>query len=160
VDDAAASRDGRGLIEPLAVFAALRAERYRNRRRNTELIDHPRASRRASAVCVRARTHTSAHAARSFMHFLPGFTGNPRGSAFADTRIVIWFLEKKDDLLVCEIRRAVGTAGYEFEIADATGPTTIHCQSSTELIARYLHEHSRLMRDGWRPRAGTVNAPE
>jgi len=71
-------------------------------------------------------------------------------------RIVIWFLEKKDDLLVCEIRRAPGSAGYEFEIADASGPKTIHCQSSKELIARYLQVHARLMRDGWRPRAGTA----
>jgi len=73
---------------------------------------------------------------------------------------VIWFLEKQDDLLVCEIRRAAGSAGYEFEIADATGPKTIHCQSSKELIARYLHEHSRLMRAGWRPRAGNIAALE
>jgi hypothetical protein len=94
------------------------------------------------------------------MNFLPGLAETTRGSAFADRRLVIWFLEKKDDLLVCEIRRAVGTTGYEFEIADATGPKTIHCQSSKELIDRYLHEHARLMRDGWRPRAGNVDALE
>ena len=69
---------------------------------------------------------------------------------------VIWFLEKKDDLLVCEIRRAAGTTGYEFEIADASGPKTIHCGTPKELIAKYLDEHSRLMRDGWRPRAGNA----
>jgi hypothetical protein len=73
---------------------------------------------------------------------------------------VIWFLEKKDDLLVCEIRRSAGSSGYEFEIADASGPRTIHCQSPKELIARYLDVHSRLMRDGWRPRAGNVSALE
>ena len=69
---------------------------------------------------------------------------------------MIWFLEKEDDLLVCEIRRAVGTPGYEFEIADATGPKTIRCESPKELIAKYLAEHSRLMRAGWRPRAGNT----
>ena len=58
-------------------------------------------------------------------------------------RFVIWFLEKKDDLLVCKIRRSAGTQGYEFEIADATGPKTILCESPKELIARYLAEHSR-----------------
>jgi hypothetical protein len=73
---------------------------------------------------------------------------------------VIWFLEKKDDLLVFEIRRAAGTTGYEFEIADATGPRTICCASSKELIATYLDEHTRLMRAGWRPRAGNVPALE
>jgi hypothetical protein len=73
---------------------------------------------------------------------------------------VIWFLEKKDDLLVCEIRRAAGTHGYEFEIADATGPRMIRCDSSKELIAKYLAEHTRLMRDGWRPRAGNTAALE
>jgi hypothetical protein len=72
---------------------------------------------------------------------------------------VIWFLEKKDDLLVCEIRRAKGAHGYEFEIADAGGPRTIHCDSPRDLIAKYLAEHSRLMRDGWRPRAGNTAGP-
>ena len=78
------------------------------------------------------------------------------GSRFAAVHGVIWFLEKKDDLLVCEIRRAAAADGYEFEIADAKGPRTIRCQSPTELIAKYLDAHTRLMRDGWRPRAGSV----
>ena len=73
---------------------------------------------------------------------------------------MIWFLERQDDLLVCEIRRATGAPGYEFEIADASGPNTFHCQSPQELIAKYLAMHSRLMRDGWRPRAGTAAPPE
>jgi hypothetical protein len=74
---------------------------------------------------------------------------------------MIWFLERQEHLLVCEIRRSTGSqAGYEFEIADETGPTTIHCDSPKELIARYLTEHSRLVREGWRPRAGNVTAPE
>lgn len=73
---------------------------------------------------------------------------------------MIWFLEKKDDLLVCEIRRVVGAPGYEFEIADASGPKTIRCQSPKELIAKYLDEHQRLMRDGWRPRAGNAGSLE
>jgi hypothetical protein len=73
---------------------------------------------------------------------------------------VIWFLERKDDLLVCEIRRAAGARGYEFEIADAAGPNTVHCQSPAELITKYLEVHSHLMREGWRPRAGSVAAPQ
>ena len=82
------------------------------------------------------------------------------GPPLAAEGLVIWFLEKKHDLLVCEIRRSAACDGYEFEIADATGPTTIRCQTPTELIARYLHAHSRLMRDGWRPRAGNMNGLE
>ena len=89
------------------------------------------------------------------MNFFPGFPGESRGSAFADTAGVIWFLEKKDDLMVCEIRRSAAT-GYDFEIAGASGPKTIHCDSPKDLIARYLDEHTRLMRDGWRPRAGNI----
>lgn len=74
---------------------------------------------------------------------------------------MIWFLEKQEHLLVCEIRRSTGPrAGYVFEIADETGPTTIHCDSPSELIVRYLTEHSRLVREGWRPRAADVTAPE
>lgn len=74
---------------------------------------------------------------------------------------MIWFLEKQDDLLVCEIRRVDDNAEvYEFEIADATGPRTMRFTSPKELIARYLAEHSRLMAQGWRPRAGNVTALE
>jgi hypothetical protein len=90
------------------------------------------------------------------VNFFLGFTGEGRGSAFADKGVVIWFLEKHDDLMVCEIRRAAGTTGYDFEIAGASGPKTIHCDSPKDLIAKYLDEHTRLMRDGWRPRAGNV----
>ena len=68
---------------------------------------------------------------------------------------MIWFLEKQDDRLICEIRHAAGTQGYEFEIAGAK-EMTVHCDSPKELIATYLDEHSRLMRDGWRPRAGNT----
>jgi hypothetical protein len=74
---------------------------------------------------------------------------------------VIWFLEKKDDLLVCEIRHAPENAAiYEFEIADAKGPLTMRFESPKELIAKYLEQQSRLMADGWRPRAGNVTAAE
>jgi hypothetical protein len=74
---------------------------------------------------------------------------------------VIWFLEKEEDMLVCEIRRpADAPAAYEFEIADSTGPTTHRFDSPTELIAKYLTEQSRLIAEGWKPRAGDVTALE
>ena len=108
-----------------------------------------------------APSRTPAHRAHIRTgRFGPGFPRGTRGSAFADTPAVIWFLEKQDDLMVCEIRRSAGTAGYEFEIAGASGPRTIQCGTPKELIAKYLDEHARLMRDGWRPRAGSAANPE
>jgi hypothetical protein len=69
---------------------------------------------------------------------------------------MVWFLEKQDDLLVCEIRKADDESTYEFEIADAQAPTTYRFDSPKDLIAKYLNEQSRLMADGWRPTSGNV----
>jgi hypothetical protein len=67
---------------------------------------------------------------------------------------VVWFFEKDAALLVCEIRRAADDESrYEFEIADAEGPRTQRFDSPSELIANYLSEQSRLIKEGWRPRA-------
>jgi hypothetical protein len=67
---------------------------------------------------------------------------------------VVWFLEKGTELLVCEIRLAAGDQHrYEFEIADAGGPKTRQFDSPSDLIANYLTEQARLIKDGWRPRA-------
>lgn len=73
---------------------------------------------------------------------------------------MIWFLEKQDDLLVCEIRKADDDSAYEFEIADAQGPTTHRFASPGDLIAKYLNEQARLMSEGWRPRAGNIDGLE
>jgi hypothetical protein len=74
---------------------------------------------------------------------------------------MVWFFEKQDDLLVCEIRRAADNDNtYEFEIADSSGPTTHRFDSPAELIANYLRAQSRLMAQGWRPRAGDVTPLE
>ena len=74
---------------------------------------------------------------------------------------MIWFFEKQNDLLVCEIRRAADNdQKFEFEIADSAGPTTHRFDSATELITNYLREQSRLMAHGWRPRAGNVTPLE
>ena len=89
-----------------------------------------------------------------------GFLPVCGGQSLAADPAVVWFLERQNDLLVCEIRRAADAAGYEFEIADASGPNTVRCESPSELIAKYLDVHARLMRDGWRPRAGSVTTPE
>jgi len=73
---------------------------------------------------------------------------------------MVWFLEKQDDLLVCEIRKTDDETTYEFEIADAQGPVTHRFDSPTDLIAKYLTEQARLMADGWRPSAGNIEALE
>jgi len=74
---------------------------------------------------------------------------------------MIWFFEKQDDLVVCEIRRAADNdRTFEFEIAESAGPTTHRFDSPTELITKYLREQSRLMANGWRPRAGNVTPLE
>jgi hypothetical protein len=66
---------------------------------------------------------------------------------------MIWFFERESSLIVCEIRRAADDeAKFEFEVADAEGPTTRRFDSPKELISAYLHEQSRLMAQGWRPR--------
>jgi hypothetical protein len=89
------------------------------------------------------------------------FSARPYGAPLAVPVPVIWFLEKREELIVCEIRHSEGNeAVYEFEIADAKGPTTLRFDSPRELIANYLHKHSRLMAEGWRPRAGNVTALE
>ena len=72
---------------------------------------------------------------------------------------MIWFLEKQNDVLVCEIRKTPDDSSYEFEIAGATGPTTHRFASPADLIAKYLKEHSRLMSEGWRPR-GHIQAAD
>ena len=83
------------------------------------------------------------------------------GAPLAPNAGVIWFLEKQDNLLVCEIRRAQDDESvYEFEIADATGPKTLRFESPKELIAKYLAEHERLAAEGWRPRAGNITVSE
>ena len=69
---------------------------------------------------------------------------------------MVWFLEKQDDLLVCEIRKAEDETTYEFEIADAQGPTTHRFDSPKDLIAKYLNEQARLIAEGWRPCAGNI----
>jgi hypothetical protein len=67
---------------------------------------------------------------------------------------MIWFLERESDLIVCEIRRAADDqAKFEFEMADAEGPTTLRFETASDLIRKYLYEQSKLFANGWRPRS-------
>jgi hypothetical protein len=69
---------------------------------------------------------------------------------------MIWFLEKDNDLLICEIRRADDEQTFEFEVADARGPRTQRYATPSALITGYLHEQAQLRAQGWRPRAGEI----
>jgi len=74
---------------------------------------------------------------------------------------VIWFFEKESDLIVCEVRRAADDEEkFEFEIAAPSGSTTLRLDSPGELITTYLGEQSRLIAQGWRPRAGNIEMLE
>ena len=71
---------------------------------------------------------------------------------------VIWFFERESDLVICEIRRAADDeAKFEFEIAESKGPTTRRFDTPKELIDSYLTEQTRLMAQGWRPKAGDLD---
>jgi hypothetical protein len=75
------------------------------------------------------------------------------GGRLARSAVVIWFLERESELIICEIRRAADNEEtFELEVAEATGPTTRRFDSAHELIATYLGEQTRLMAQGWRPR--------
>jgi hypothetical protein len=98
--------------------------------------------------------HTTAQLRTRAGAFSAGFPRVRPGELLAPRRGVIWFFEKDTHLLVCEIRRAADDeTRYEFEIATAEGPKTQRFDSPAELIANYLSEQARLMKEGWRPRA-------
>ena len=70
---------------------------------------------------------------------------------------MVWFYERENEMLVCEIRHDEGSSSYEFEIAGPNGPTkTQRFSSPTDLIDAYLKDQRQLLADGWRPRAADI----
>lgn len=66
---------------------------------------------------------------------------------------MVWFLERGDTKLVCEIRRSDEDQRYEFELGKpGEAPETQQFESPSELIAAYLKRQSTLQAEGWRPR--------
>src|SRR3954467_10480321 len=97
--------------------------------------------------------HRGARGAHAGRRIFAAFLQVCRAARLAQASTVIWFFEKESDLIVCEIRRAADDEEkFEFEIADATGPMTLRFSSPSDLITKYLHEQSRLLAQGWRPR--------
>lgn len=67
---------------------------------------------------------------------------------------MIWFLERGNSRLACELRRSEQSNLYEFEVHGEHGESEmLACASPTELIEKYLHRHAQLQAEGWRPRA-------
>jgi hypothetical protein len=106
-------------------------------------------------VCGHARANRTDRTRRTQdLAFVVYFWQVAVGERLAQALDVVWFFEKDSDLLICEIRRAADEQlGYEFEIAEATGPKTQRFDSASDLIANYLTEQARLIKAGWRPRA-------
>lgn len=71
---------------------------------------------------------------------------------------MIFFYEKQNDLIVCEVRKTEDDSAYEFELAEAAGPTTRRFDTPSELITGYLTELARLKAAGWHPRAGNIQS--
>jgi len=78
---------------------------------------------------------------------------NWRGGRLAHPAGVTWLFERESERIICEIRRSTDDEeAFEFEMADAEGPTTLRFASPSDLIRKYLCEQSKLMAKGWRPR--------
>lgn len=106
-------------------------------------------------MCARARAEHTGRTPRAWRSTLVAhFWHGAVGERLAHAAGVVWFFERDSDLLICEIRRAADEhQRYEFEIAEATGQKTQRFDSPSDLIANYLTEQARLIKDGWRPRA-------
>lgn len=65
---------------------------------------------------------------------------------------VIWFFEREQDLVVCEVRKTEDETAYEFEVAPSNAPPAVqHFDSPHDLIEAYLKEQKRLLAEGWHP---------
>jgi hypothetical protein len=70
---------------------------------------------------------------------------------------MVWFLERGDSRLVCEIRCSDDNGAYEFELAKPGQlPETQRFESPSQLIDTYLQRQSTLRAEGWRPRVVEV----
>ena len=65
---------------------------------------------------------------------------------------MVWFLEKNNEVLACEVRRGLDGA-YEYEVTASSGETRVQrFDHPTPLLDEYLKEQQELRRQGWRPR--------
>lgn len=65
---------------------------------------------------------------------------------------MVWFLERNNDVMACEVRRAMDGA-YEYEVTASNGQTRVQrFEHPTPFLNEYLKEQQELRRQGWRPR--------
>ncbi|MBI2221320.1 MAG: hypothetical protein HYU53_08935 [Acidobacteria bacterium] len=69
---------------------------------------------------------------------------------------MVWFLERNDDVMACEVRKAPdGTFVYEVTVSG--GQTRVRrFDRPTPFIDGYLQEQQDFRRQGWRPRLLTM----
>ena len=66
---------------------------------------------------------------------------------------MVWMLQRKNDVLTCEIRQSADASTYEFEVASERGPAqTMRFETPTDLINGYLRWQTVLQAHGWQPR--------
>lgn len=66
---------------------------------------------------------------------------------------MVWFLERGDARVVCEIRRSQDDDKYEFELSrPGQAPVTELFDCPSQLIDAYLRRQSLLRAEGYRPR--------
>jgi hypothetical protein len=66
---------------------------------------------------------------------------------------MMWFLERGERRLACELRRLEEGNRYEFALQGPDGPMeTVAYETPTQMIEAYLHRHAQLQAEGWRPR--------
>jgi hypothetical protein len=94
-----------------------------------------------------------ARAAHTGQREFRGISQMSRGNRIARPVRMVWFLEREQDRVVCEIRRSELVAAWEFQIAPANEPPrTYHFESPTKLIETYLRQQMLLRAQGWRPK--------
>lgn len=70
---------------------------------------------------------------------------------------MVWFLERGDSQMACELRRSDRSRNFEFEVQGDDGHLeTLACESPTDLIEAYLQRHAQLSAQGWRARPAPV----
>jgi hypothetical protein len=65
---------------------------------------------------------------------------------------MVWFLERGECRVACELRRLELSNRYEFAVQGPEGPReTLACDTPTEMIETFLRRHAELQAEGWRP---------
>ena len=76
----------------------------------------------------------------------------PAGLRPINATAVLWFFQREDDRLRCEIRRALGRPGFELLWTSTDGQVRVeYADDPTVLTARRQTLEDQLRLDGWEP---------